>query len=42
MSEIKEVNNQAIEWTDFLPKEERVTFKHQETEKLMKVELLDI
>ena len=26
---------------DFLPLEERVTFKHQETEKLVKVKLLD-
>jgi hypothetical protein len=39
---VEDVNNQAEEYKDFLPKEERVTFKHQETEKLMKVELLDI
>ena len=27
---------------DFLPLEERVTFKHQETEKLVKVQLLEV
>lgn len=35
------MNNQAVEYVDFLPLEERVTFKHQETEKLIKVQLLD-
>ena len=38
---VQEVNNQAAEYRDFLPIEERVTFKHQETEKLVKVQLLD-
>lgn len=38
---VQEVNNQAAEYVDFLPLEERVTFKHQETEKLVKVQLLD-
>merc|ERR1712100_989150 len=38
---VQEVNNQAVEYVDFLPLEERVVFKHQETEKLVKVPLLD-
>lgn len=37
----KEVNNQAEEFTDFMPFNDPIHFKHQETYKLIKVELIN-
>lgn len=37
----KQVNNQAEEFTDFMPFNDPVTFKNGETEHLMKVELIN-
>lgn len=37
----KEVNNQATEFTDYMPFNDPIKFKHQETEKLIKVLLLN-
>lgn len=36
---LKDISNQATEFTDFLPIEETLKFEHQETEKMVKVEL---
>jgi hypothetical protein len=40
---VAEVNNQAVavEYQDFCPIDDRVYFKHQETERLVKIQLLD-
>lgn len=37
----KEVNNQAEEFTDYMPFNDPIKFKHQETEKLIKVLLIN-
>jgi len=37
----KEVNNQAEEFTDFMPFNDPIKFNHQETEKLIKVLLIN-
>lgn len=37
---VREINNQATEFTDFLPYDERLKFEHGETEKVVKIELV--
>lgn len=36
---LTDIANQATEFTDFLPTEEKLVFAHQETEKMLKIEL---
>ena len=36
---LPDIANQATEFTDFLPIEEKLVFAHQETEKIVKIEL---
>lgn len=36
---LKDITNQATEFTDFLPIEEKLKFAHQENEKMVKIEL---
>lgn len=36
---LRDISNQATEFTDFLPIEEKLKFAHQENEKMVKIEL---